>query len=1142
MENIVSRETIKRGQNLVIRVEGQASRFRILLCLKGVIAFLKTLAVGASALWIVDVFFSPEPGVRLFLSWTFLAILAAFGAVRIAIPLASKASPLSTALQIEKAFPQNNRLSSALEYHFLMRSPAAIDEGISVSAMSLAVDDAFQFNENLDFVKSEATIRDNLGTASLGIIWSFFLMAIILFPSEAQYTLARFQNPMDESIGISRRSYKVLPGDTTLVRGQDLEITVSCLGLLPYSSSLQLIWPAGVTQEIPIPVQRTSGTFGVDGVFIHRVQIPGNELRYRIVDEDGPRVTYRARVMERPAISSIRVKYTYPEYTGLKAELVENGSGDVAVLAGSRVWVEATFNKDIKSVKPQFTEAVAWDLKTPEASMAILSFTVVRDNSYSFRLYDGEGLFNDPVRSFSVRCIQDKPPMVEILSPGRDMDMPEDYLVPLRIRAEDDFGISTVRIMVSLRGDTFKAHEVNLSDGSRTVQDLLHEMDFSLEDVGPEDYVLYYASVLDNNTFSGPAEGKSRTFSIRIPSVFEYYQELETDQEYQQQELEKILSEQQEIRQKTTELAERVAQNREMKWEDSRNLENLKQKQSELANRAEKVQEEMKQNMDKMEKNDLISPEAMEKMRQIQEIFSEVADQDLRKLMEEMSKISEKMKVSEQEKNLFKSSFDQKEFEKRLERTLELFKKLRQEQRLEALTRETEKMLAMQEKLQKEKDELASRQDGTRQEWEAMAEKQKKMSAQAEALNKAIKEMAQELSDQGEAGELASQAAGSMDEEEVAGSMQNAADKLRQADSNAASKPMKQSQKGLKKTLSALKKAAKSLKGSNKSALEKKLSEVINETLNLSIRLASVLNDSANLVRVPVNAREKGARTGEEVQELLPIGARIMDSVGSMSAMTFLIDNETVAAGARVLKCVTALRDGLSAGRWHLTASLSRQSMAAGNILCAKLMSIKSQVSSQDSGLGFEQFMEKLKSMLNKQKQMGNKMQMMSGQPESGMSPMMSQLRQEAMQKMAAEQAMIRQSMEEMSRNMGDQGRLSQQMREIASQMGELEKQMRSGDLGKKAMERQQQLTERMLEATKSLNTRKMSKKRESKSGSFAGTATDPGALPEMDGPPRDVRPVKPLKRVELPLEFADIVKFYFEALSVKGGIHGGEK
>ncbi len=230
-----------------------------------------------------------------------------------------------------------------------------------------------------------------------------------------------------------------------VARGTDVPILVRAEGVVPDDVTLHF---EGARNRILTP----SG----GGVF--RTLLPCQEdLAFHVTggdDDDGlPRV--EIEVLQPPDVEGVAVKVEPPEWSGLAPSIAFNR--DVEVVAGSKITVH---------MLPSPRNATGGARLLPEDRLVELSrapyprdddddvaqeqglvfeFTASASLGYRFELVDDTGLANPDPGLFRVHVIDDRPPDLRVLAPGRtDYETVLGGLIPIRARAEDDFGLTAM--------------------------------------------------------------------------------------------------------------------------------------------------------------------------------------------------------------------------------------------------------------------------------------------------------------------------------------------------------------------------------------------------------------------------------------------------------------------------------------------------------------------------------------------------------------------------------------------------------------------------------------------------------------------------------------------------------------------------
>jgi len=175
--------------------------------------------------------------------------------------------------------------------------------------------------------------------------------------------------------------------------------------------------------------------------------------------DDEPRA--RLVVLEPPDVTRIAVSIQPPTYSGLPARLETDP--DVEVLRGSKLVVHVLTTPPNVTGKVRILpedrviDLVPLTFPSDGAAAEIpgLAFTFEAERSvrYRFEIVDTRGLSNPDPGLYGITVVEDRAPEVEVLAPGRgDFDTIAGGLLPLRIRAQDDFRVARVGFEVTAPG------------------------------------------------------------------------------------------------------------------------------------------------------------------------------------------------------------------------------------------------------------------------------------------------------------------------------------------------------------------------------------------------------------------------------------------------------------------------------------------------------------------------------------------------------------------------------------------------------------------------------------------------------------------------------------------------------------------
>ena len=297
--------------------------------------------------------------------------------------------------------------------------------------------------------------------------------------------------------------YRVLvePGDAAVARDSDRWIEARLEGFTAERVALRTRVEGSVRWDsvsmLPDPE---------DGAFRHlMLGIP--EATDYYVDADGVlSPTFRIEVEDVPYVARIGLVFRYPEHTGLRPREVEDG-GDIAAVAGTVV--ELTVIPTVPAaagVLRQEPGSIEIPLETVEipgespsgagAEAMRATLTLSEPGSYRLALAGPDGALRTASRDYLIEVLEDLPPIVRFLRPGRDSQANPVEEVFTEVLAEDDYAVRRLEMRVSVNGGE-ESREVLASGGSRSEIQSGHTLFLEEHDLVPGDLVSYYAVARD---------------------------------------------------------------------------------------------------------------------------------------------------------------------------------------------------------------------------------------------------------------------------------------------------------------------------------------------------------------------------------------------------------------------------------------------------------------------------------------------------------------------------------------------------------------------------------------------------------------------------------------------------------------------
>lgn len=336
------------------------------------------------------------------------------------------------------------------------------------------------------------------------------------------------------------------------------------------------------------------------GVFVQKIEDIRTNLEIHVHTRNGwsrSRV-HPLTVLLTPQFLAASVSIAPPEYTGLPAKGSEFGFNGLNALKGSRVTFRLTSNRPLKeglitlataSGKPQAIK-LAPDVEKPDEVSG--SFVAEESGRMTFAITDVGGIPSDAEKSSAFTVTHDLAPQVAIAEPARDGFVVEGHAMNARITASDDYGLKTMRVMVS-RNEVF-ADPVERSFKSVTRNETIS---LPLSDgVKPGDVITLFAEAIDTHP-NPPHVARSETRRLTVISKEQYNDFMRQRHEIADLEAKyaALMEQHQQLLDQQKKLAEEAK-----KLTDSKKPEDAK-KAAELQKQQEKLNQELLKSAERME-------------------------------------------------------------------------------------------------------------------------------------------------------------------------------------------------------------------------------------------------------------------------------------------------------------------------------------------------------------------------------------------------------------------------------------------------------------------------------------------------------------------------------------------------------------
>ena len=665
---------------------------------------------------------------------------------------------------------------------------------------------------------------------------------------------------------------------------------------------------------------------------------------------------YEVEVVELPVVIGLNLKYLYPSYTGLPPLMVK-GRGDVTALVGTVIELRGESTRELTSAHLVFDDTMRV-MGRVEGRKFGGDFTVRGDGTYHIDISDSFGNRNEDPIEYQISSIYDEPPTAEVEEPGRDIDLPRSMVVALSIHVTDDFGLTEVLLGFSKAEEERKSLIADLG-GERAEATLDHSWDLSSLGLLPGDVLRYWVEVWDNDTYGGPKRGVSPSYIIRFPTLEEIYREVARGEEKIAEEIGAILPQQEELSEKLEQLSLELKKTKELGWEERRAAEELVAKQKEIAEKIRDVLDTLEETLESMKNSIVVDQETLDKLAELRRLWEEVETEEMRDAMERLREALKALKPEDIEKAMRKLSLSQEELKRRLERTLEVLKRLQQEQRLKALVEKAEELLREQKEIREETEKARE------EELDKLSQREEKLRGESESLKEELEDLAEELSPSDpEVSQSLESLSKAMEGKRLSQKMSEVSSSLARGDSKRTIPLQEDIAQQLSELSAGLSSALSRLLASRKSEIEKAIVKAAGDLLYLS-------KEEEELSKTVFEGRESPnldpgelARTEQSLME----GVRkVAEELYKASRKSFFITPDVGRALSSSILAMEEAQGALEKGNLLAAERASENAVQRLNLAIEELFKSQGQLSSCGSASGLEAALSKMAGLSGEQ-------------------------------------------------------------------------------------------------------------------------------------------------------------------------------
>lgn len=445
--------------------------------------------------------------------------------------------------------------------------------------------------------------------------------------------------------------------------------------------------------------------------------------------------SYNIEVLPNPILTDFKVFLTYPKYLQKTNETINN-IGDLFVPEGTEIkWQIATEDADLFSFMIGDTNV----LLMPNNEKVSYQINATESVRYSFIPSNNKKIFGDTI-NYSIQVIKDEFPVIQVQEKRDSINEKRFYF---QGTIEDDYGFSrlTFNYQILTKIDSLpnrnRLVQVEMPfNNALNSDEFFHFWNMGGMNIFPGDELSYYFEVWDNDGVNGRKSAKSGIKTLQLKTINERNEQTNQTNENIKDKLSESINDAKELQKDVENLRKKLAEKKEIDWEEKKKIQEMLEKQKELEKKLEELNLENQKNNAQQNEYKQYNEEILKKQEQLQKLFDELMTDEMKELMKKLEDMMEKLDKNMLENELEKMDLTNHDLEKELDRSLELFKQMEFEQKLDEAKNKLEK-------LAQEQDKLAEETKNKDVDNDKLKEKQEKLNKEFDELKKELNELKQ---------------------------------------------------------------------------------------------------------------------------------------------------------------------------------------------------------------------------------------------------------------------------------------------------------------------------------------------------------------------------------------------------------------
>ena len=390
-------------------------------------------------------------------------------------------------------------------------------------------------------------------------------------------------------------------------------------------------------------------------------------------DYKSPTITLIVR--PNPTMLYYEAQLTFPRYIHRKSETL---SGKTHIIVPQGTEVEFTFHtRDVDSIL--INDSISIN--------SVYKIVALKSTKFNVKLFNNWNA-TDPI-PFTIEVVPDAYPDIQVQNFHEDFAKQTYYSGLIA----DDYGFTKLLYHFEVDGKPNQSFVKNIPIDKKNIRtSFYYSIDIDTLTLYRGDEIKAYFEIFDNDGINGPKSRRSEVFYLMLPTTEQLDSIADNAENEILNNLNQRSDELENLRKDIEDMLRDLMSKKELDWSDKEKMKELLEKEKEIQEEWNKIQEEQKELSDFIKENELSSEELIKKQEEINKLFDEVIPDEMKKLMEEIEQLLSEMpreRMQEIMKDLKKNN---EALQQMMDRNLSLLEQLKVEKDMNQLMDEMQKL------------------------------------------------------------------------------------------------------------------------------------------------------------------------------------------------------------------------------------------------------------------------------------------------------------------------------------------------------------------------------------------------------------------------------------------------------------------